>query len=73
MSSKQGEGVCCLVKTKHHSIRGLDDLTQCLRVAEICACMEIDACQPVYDSTLTACMHVCFCVLIQVCVLCCDK
>lgn len=28
------------------------------RGAEICACMEIDACQPVYDSTLTACIRV---------------
>lgn len=64
---------CCLVKTKLQSIRGLGDLTQRLGAAEICASMEIDACQPVYDSTLTVCMHVCFYVHIQVCVLCCDK
>lgn len=39
----------------------IGDLTQRLGVAEICACTEIDACQPVYDSTLTALMHVCLC------------
>lgn len=79
MTASWGEGVrgvCrCLVKTKHQSIRGLGDLTRCLGVAEICACMEIDACQPVYDSTLTACMHVCFpCAHTSArAVLCCDK
>lgn len=35
---------------------------QRLGVAQICALVEIDACQPIYDSTLTICMHVCFCV-----------
>lgn len=45
-------------KQKHHSVSGLADLAQCLGVAEICACMEIDACQPVCDSTLTVCMRV---------------
>lgn len=63
----------CLAKTKHQSISGLGGLTQSLGVAEICACMEIDACQPVYDSTLTMCMHVCCRVHVPVCMLCYDK
>lgn len=66
--------VFAVVKTtKLQSIRGLGSLTYCLRVAEICASVEIDACQPIYDSTLTICMHVCFCVHVKVCMLCYDK
>lgn len=36
----------------------MGDLTERLGLDEICSCMEIDACQPIYDSTLTVCIHV---------------